>query len=152
MQDSLVSPGAKMKRLKAERGHRGPMLLGLLMLAVVGCQQKSNVVPVRGKVLLDGKPLTKGMIATMPSAGRGANAKIQPDGSFELRTFGQNDGATVGVHRVAIVAFETPANAGPESGSGPSLVPKRYTSPETSGLTIDVKPGDNSPELKLTSP
>src|SRR5688572_2871703 len=103
-------------------------LLSFAAVAFAGCQPKSNTVPVRGRVLLDGKPLAQGMIATLPSAGRGANGRIQPDGTFELRTFGKNDGATIGVHKVAVVAYDAPANAGPESGSGKLLVPKRYTS------------------------
>jgi hypothetical protein len=152
IQKLLPSRRTTMGSWKLVYRYRGSMLLWLLAIAVAGCQQKSNVATVRGKVLLDGKPLAQGMIATMPNAGRGANAKIKSDGTFELRTFSQNDGATIGVHKIAVVAHDAPANTGPESGSGKLLVPKRYTSPETSGLTIDVKPGDNSVELKLTSP
>src|SRR5262245_32840897 len=84
----------------------------LLVASIAGCKPKSNVAPVRGKVTLDGKPLAQGMIATLPAAGRGASGTIQPDGSFELQTFGKNDGATIGLHKVAVVAYDAPANAG----------------------------------------
>lgn len=153
MKAFLPPCGSKLQPRAVWHGCIAAAALSLLIAATAGCQSKSSVVPVRGKVTMDGKPLTKGMIATLPAAGRGANAIIQPDGTFELRTFAKNDGATVGVHKVAIVANDAPTNGGPEAGSGKSLVPKRYTSPETSGLTIDVQVGDNnSPELNLTSP
>jgi hypothetical protein len=93
------------------------------------------------------------MIATLPAAGRGASAKIQSDGTFELSTEGKKDGATIGTHKVSVVAYDAPANAGPEAGAGKLLVPQRYTNPDSSGLTIEVKAGEtNAPELKLTSP
>jgi hypothetical protein len=69
-----------------------------------------------------------------------------------LKTFAPNDGAAIGTHKVAVVAFEGEPK-GPEAAAAKLIVPQRYANPETSGLTIEVKPdGDNSPELKLTSP
>ncbi len=89
---------------------------------------------------------------TLPPSGRGANGVIAPDGSFELRTFGRNDGALIGTHKVGVVSYASSGKTGPEAGQGKLLVPERYTNPETSGLTIDVKAGQtNTPTLKLTS-
>lgn len=123
----------------------------LASVSFLGCRDKPSVAPVKGKVLLDGQPLTKGSVLTMPSAGRGANGAIGPDGSFELSTFGQRDGAKIGRHKVAVVAFEH-SDSGPEANLGKLLVPKRYTNPETSELTIDVAAGvDNAPVLELKS-
>jgi hypothetical protein len=110
------------------------------------------VAKVRGTVLLDEKPLASGSIATIPPSGRGSHGEIQ-NGEFELSTFGNNDGALVGTHKVSVVAFEGAAGKSAESGGGKLLVPQRYASPETSGLTIEVKAGEvNEPTLKLTSP
>lgn len=129
--------------------------MAFLQLAFVGCGRSTPpVAPVNGKVRLNGKPLTTGNVVTMPASGRGAHGVIDSDGSFALRTFGNNDGALLGMHKVAVVAYEAPAGAsGPEAGYGKRLVPKRYTNPETSGLSIDVKSDDdNFPVLELKSP
>ena len=117
----------------------------------VGCGPKSKVAHVNGTVLLDDKPIAAGAVVTMPASGRGAKGRIE-NGKFELGTFGSNDGALLGIHKVAVIANAPPKGAGPEAAPGKLLVPERYTNPETSGLTIEVKPGDNSPVLKLTSP
>lgn len=119
-----------------------------------GCGHKGpTVAPVKGKVLLNGQPLSTGRVITLPSGGRGATGNIRSDGTFELWTFGENDGATIGTHKVGVSAFAPKSGGGAESGNGKSLVPARFMNPETSGLTVEVKAsGDNAPELKLTSP
>jgi len=123
----------------------------LLACAVTGCNSKSPLARVSGKVLLDEKPLPNGAIVTLPESGRGARGTII-NGQFELGTFGKTDGALIGVHKVAIVAFEGAKGKGAEAAAGNLLVPQRYTSPDSSGLTIDVKAGEtNEPTLKLTS-
>jgi hypothetical protein len=125
----------------------------LTALLCAGCGQKtSSVASVHGKVTLDGKPLPSGSIVTLPAAGRGASAPIQM-GEFELSTFSKNDGAIIGTHKVAVTANESPQGTGPEAAAGKSLVPQRYSNPDTSGLTIEVKAGEvNTPTLELTSP
>jgi hypothetical protein len=109
------------------------------------------VAPVKGKVLLDNQPLTKGGVVTLPLAGRGAHGVIQPDGTFELSTYGKGDGASLGPHKVAVAAYEGEA-LGPEADRGKLLVPKHYTNPDSSGLMIDVtEDGPNEPVLELSS-
>ena len=89
---------------------------------------------------------------TIPAAGRGANGEIGPDGTFELSTFSDRDGATLGTHKIGVAAYEPTSGGGAESGFGKSLVPERYHNPETSNLTIEVKAsGDNYAELTLTT-
>jgi hypothetical protein len=91
-------------------------------------------------------------VITLPDGGRGANAAIQPDGSFTLKSREQ-EGAVIGTHKVAVVAYQGQAGAGPEASAGKLIVPERYINPDTSGLTIEVKGGEpNQTELKLTSP
>jgi hypothetical protein len=125
-----------------------------LVLACAGCNSGTpEVAIVRGKVMLNGKPLTTGQVATLPAVGKGANGLIQSDGSFELSTFGRGDGATIGTHKAIVVAYQQVADSGPESGDGKLLVPKRYVNPEKSGLQIEVKSGEvNELVLELTSP
>jgi hypothetical protein len=131
------------------------ILIGLSALATacLGCGGNSpDIAPVSGKVLVDGQPLTEGMVRTLPKSGRGAKGMIQPDGTFALGTLSQDDGATVGTHKVGIVAYEGGIPPGPEATPGKRLIPKRYFDPDSSGLTIDVKAGEeNHPVLELSS-
>ena len=118
-----------------------------------GCGASSgpDIAPVHGKVTLDGAPLTTGMVYFMPESGRGAKGKVQEDGSFTLSTFGNGDGAIVGRHKVFIVATEGEV-AFESDEPMKSLVPERYTSPETSGFEIEVKVGEmNEVFLELTN-
>jgi hypothetical protein len=116
-----------------------------------GCGSKSSIVPVHGKVMLDGQPLAKGFILTRPESGRGAKGVIA-NGEFDLGTNADRDGAAIGLHHVAVVAQEG-GQDGPEGKAGQLLVPERYTNPDASGLTIDVKAGGtNTPTLELNSP
>lgn len=128
--------------------------IGALFLAGTGCgdgrPKKPPVAVVKGKVELDGKPLQSGSVTTSVESGRGALGSIT-NGQFELSTYGTNDGAILGKHQVAVTAREK-GEEGPEAKPGKLLVPERYTNPQTSGLTIEVKDGENTPELKLTSP
>jgi hypothetical protein len=130
--------------------------LKLLLLPVIGmflgCGHRAAVAPVKGKVLLDGRPLTTGVVNTLPSAGRGAHGEIQSDGSFQLHTFANNDGALIGDHKVAVAAYDPSAGRTPESPDGKLLVPSRYTNPETSKLKINVQPsGNDNVVLELTT-
>jgi hypothetical protein len=103
-------------------------------------------------VLLDDKPLASGSVVTLPQSGRGAKGAIA-NGEFELSTFGNRDGALIGTHKVAVVANEPSKGIDAEAAPGKLLVPQRYTNPETSKLTIEVKSGEvNTPTLTLTSP
>jgi hypothetical protein len=122
-------------------------------MLVVGCGgSDANVGRVDGIVRLDGKPVPNGKVLFQPAAGRGSTGVIQPDGTFN---FG-SEGAVLGQHKVAIVAFE-PGKVTGQSPGGPraplkAIVPERYLAAGTSGLTFEVKPGDNHAEFELTSP
>src|SRR5687767_13278701 len=82
-----------------------------LSCAFVGCNDSPyELAPVRGVVTLNEKRLPQGGIMFSPVAkgdsansGKAAVGKIQPDGSFSLTTFEDNDGAIVGEHWVTIV-------------------------------------------------
>jgi hypothetical protein len=74
-----------------------------------GCSDQPAVAPVRGTVLLDGKPLPGGRVMFEPIAegedkfvGKAAFGQIQPDGGFVLTTDKDGDGAVVGPHHPVI--------------------------------------------------
>ncbi len=135
-------------------------LVGLLALLVlgIGCQRGPQLAPVRGTVLYDGKPLQFGSVMFQPPSGQPARGVIQQDGSFQLSTFRLGDGAVVGMNQVRVACWEgqRPAASGNaatgEVALGGSLIPKKYTSFENSGITIEVKPeGNDAVVIELTS-
>jgi hypothetical protein len=128
------------------------LLIVACVLLFAGCGgSKPPLGIVKGHVELDGTPLATGAVITNFASGRGAQGVIK-DGRFELGTFSAQDGALVGTHQLAVIAQEKPQGSGPEAKAGKLLVPERYTNPNTSGLSIDVKAGNNSPMLELKSP
>lgn len=118
--------------------------------AMGGCNFGPPMAPVSGTVAMDGQPLRFGTVMFQHTeGGQPARAQIQPDGSFVLSTFGPEDGARVGEHRVRVACFEAqdPANADKPRGDslGASLIPKKYANPATSGIKVTVVDGDNPP-------
>jgi hypothetical protein len=89
-----------------------------------------------------------------PVSGQYATGAIQPDGTFQMQTRGEGAGVPVGKNAVRIVCFasQNPAakptamKAGPGRGETPQetpLIPRKYLSCETSGITLDVRSGHN---------
>ncbi|HEY1066327.1 MAG TPA: hypothetical protein VGE52_09470 [Pirellulales bacterium] len=114
----------------------------LATLAALGCGDgHPQRVPVSGKVMVDGQPLTKGYIRFVPANGRASGADIQPDGSFTLACYDMKnpDGALLGEHAISVVATE-PAG----SSATKWLVPQKYRDHTTSELkqTIDGPKSD----------
>jgi hypothetical protein len=127
-------------------------LLSCLLVASLGCAEKGpELTEVTGQVLIDGKPLTTGSVVTLPLQGRGARGTIDDQGNFSLNTSDMGVGASPGKHQVAVIAMEESDNPSPEAPRR-SLIPQKYSSAETSGLSIDVTPGEMEPVvLNLTS-
>ena len=85
------------------------VLVAFSLAAVSGCGSSeakpylTATVPVKGKVIYQGKNLTGGSIIFEPEgAGREARGTIQADGTFTLSTYAKDDGAVLGPHRVAV--------------------------------------------------
>jgi len=82
---------------------------GCGLLAVTGCSESKRplgeLIPVKGKVLVDGTPVTEGTVTFVPfdkdSDLPTPGAKIQADGTYTLTTDGQ-PGAPEGKYRVRI--------------------------------------------------
>lgn len=87
------------------------LLLLFLLLTGQGCggSEQLDVAKVSGTVTCEGKPVTQGAIAFTPVTsgdrsvpGKPALSKINSDGSFQLTTYEQHDGAVVGKHKVSV--------------------------------------------------
>ena len=136
----------------------------LLLLTVVafatGCGNSGPATaPVSGTVTYNGKPVPNAHVSFVPSdaSRRAAEGLTDTSGRFILGTFSANDGAIVGKYKIGVIANGPPRPAKPGEGSGmpgetmpgEPVIPKKYFSPETSGLEHEVKSGRNSVELTL---
>ncbi len=129
----------------------------LLVLSIMtGCGEqieKKPTAPVKGIVTFEGKPLETGEVVFFPDSGEQiAHGKIQPDGSFQLTTYEEGDGAFPGTHKVTIISerdMEGVSAEDPEASMEPSYIPTKYNMQKTSGLTAVVKEGDNEIKFDL---
>jgi len=89
------------------RGVLRVLTSAVLTVSVAGCGGGAfEVVPAGGSVQFNGAPVSAGSITMVPVAaagaepGKPAKAELRSDGTFELSTYGQFDGAIPGRHRV----------------------------------------------------
>jgi hypothetical protein len=115
------------------------------LVALAGCDNKTKLVPVSGRVLIDGQPLTHGVVQVVPAGYRAASGTIGPDGRFTLTTSAEGDGCVVGTHPAAVIAHEA---LGP--GAQRWHAPKKYIDAATSGLTVTVDGPTNDLTINLT--
>lgn len=128
---------------------RSSLLVAVCLIATA-CGRRVTLVPAEGRVTLDGRPLDRGAVMVQPRAGPAAQARINADGSFRLGTFKPEDGAIPGPATVRVVCRKDVSQPGEEKAYGPSLVPERYGSFETSGLTVEIKAGMPPLEIPLS--
>lgn len=107
-----------------------------------GCSKPPLLVPIRGVVLLDGKPLRSGVVQFQPASGQMASGAIAGDGTFTLSRLAPNDGIPPGTYRVAVTAFDSAAQ---EQSVENLIVPVKYTRFGSSGIEFTVFPGTTEP-------
>lgn len=122
------------------------LLLAVLATAglAAGCTRElpPSLVPVKGVVTLDGKPLSSGVVQFQPATGQPATGEIAGDGSFTLSRNAPEDGVPPGTYRVAVVSYDPTA----ETQSVENLrVPLKYTRFGSSGIEFTVFPGTKGP-------
>jgi hypothetical protein len=118
--------------------------VALSLVSVVGCGSGQKLYPVKGKVQYrDGRDvsvLAGGTVAFEPADPEmpkvSARAKIQQDGSFQMGTYTEDDGAVPGKHRVVVYP---PRYKGKEGPPRPYLVDEIFRYFDKSGLEIDIK-------------
>jgi len=129
------------------------LVVALGLLGVAGCGG-GNPATVNGTVTYNGQPLETGTVAFYPvDGGPAAYANIQSDGTFRAST-GQQKGLALGEYRISVQATGPMPEPGPQNDWEPvpeSLIPESYNSPETSGLTATITPGENQVDLELVS-
>jgi hypothetical protein len=131
----------------------------LVVLAMAtGCSRSPyELAPVKGKVTIDGKPLSQAKVMFAPveagdsiDPGKPAFGLLADDGSFTLTTYKKNDGAVVGEHWVSIVKLSTKSNQTTLVNHPASKEPRfdRLALPQKMTVVADQ---DNQIDLALTS-
>ncbi|HZZ29562.1 MAG TPA: hypothetical protein VFE46_16315 [Pirellulales bacterium] len=116
------------------------------LAVTVGCSDgRPTRVPVSGKVLIDGKPVTHGYVLFAPDHSRAATGALDKDGKFVLSCFDYGDGAVPGVHHVAVISLEQLS-----ASETKWFAPKKYADPATSGLTQEITGPTDSVVINLT--
>lgn len=136
-------------------------LLLILWVCLPGCGAKGPAIgSLRGQVRLDGKPLPACMVLfENGEAGVSMWAPVDAEGKYVARTH-DTPGLPVGTYRVAVKPHQA-WNVDPKTGLPalvaqgkkelPPPIPARFFSGETSGLSVDVKEGENPPfDVELT--
>lgn len=98
-----------------------------------GCSQGIERIPVRGRVLIDGEPLTYGYVTVVPVGARPAMGELDAEGRFELMTYQPGDGTTLGTHKITVNSGEVL-----DAVRVKWHAPKSYSGLSTSGLQIEV--------------
>ncbi len=124
------------------------LLLSVMLLAP-GCGQAGGLqlASVEGVVTHQGKLLDHGEVVFAPQSGTpgpAAVGKIQPDGSYVMRTTGR-EGAAIGSHKVTIHCRRELTEEEIRNRSlviPKSLIPDKYWNKDQSPLAIEVVAGE----------
>lgn len=143
----------------------------LLVILVSGCQSKNPNAPaqVGGTVKYKGQPLKGGKVTFHTLEGLGLSAVIRDDGTYTISDIPADDfkisvetesinpatnkpqDYSQGGHKSqAYNPPGAPANAG--KGPDPAnyvKIPEKYSKPDTSGLSVTLKPGKNWKDIDM---
>jgi hypothetical protein len=114
----------------------------LALLASQGCERHSPLIPVSGKVTLEGRPLVHGAVSYRPPGDLTLPQPTGPldsEGRYRLFTDGRL-GAPAGEYRVVVFAYDQPTAGAGHRGLPRSLISDRYHQADTTPLVRQVQP------------
>ena len=115
------------------------------ILSFVGCNRGPEIVPVAGKITIDGQPLATGIITLYQSGFRPATAKIESDGSFVFKTLKDRDGCLLGEHPITVSSNEVISGT-----TTKFFIPDHYANVNVSDMKIKIDGATDKLEIKLT--
>jgi hypothetical protein len=145
----------------------GFYLVGILAAVVVntGCNQHS--ADVRGRVMMDGKPVSNAVINFQPAKGVLAQSRLDEEGQYQLVTPGAGNGAAPGNYRVYLTSVSADDAAGQATISAadllagkappPPVLPKipakaiKYYSASTTDWSREVVAGSNQLDFEIST-
>lgn len=140
--------------------------LVLAVAVISGCGGEPPVVPVTGVVRVDGKLLDKVLVNFYPAdetakhfGVRHAIGITDAQGRFKLICSGGVEGIAAGQYKVTFSrpvvrgqAALTDANSKPEQSGTVESMPKDYTQPQTTPVTVTIDKGGGELTLEVKSP
>ncbi|WP_339730918.1 carboxypeptidase-like regulatory domain-containing protein [uncultured Gimesia sp.] len=142
----------------------GPLVLRMISpifvlsaLLLPGCQggtsEHGPTGSLSGKVTYKGEPVKEGMVQfNNPEKGFGGQAVISEEGTYTVTN--NVGGLVTGTYQVSVVPPMIEKSFGPDTP--PSEVPKempnipqKYHYPKTSGLSIEIKAGENTFDIDM---
>jgi hypothetical protein len=137
-------------------GRRAAVLLAAFVLVgAFGCG--AAPVPVSGRVTLDNKPLTTGLVSFRPDKSKGNTNAVEPrgkisdDGTYTLETNGK-PGAPTGAYKVVVIAQGAPLNPKDPYSPNKQIINPKYLQEEVTDLNVTVvkTPSAGAYDLKVT--
>ncbi len=131
----------------------------VIVTSAIGCGEGSDNLAlgtVSGKVTHNGQPVNGGVVQFTPGpstaakgrAGKPGAGNVEADGTYKLSTYGTNDGAVLGKHKVNYAPTIVPIdekthseNSKPVVGPYDGLVPSK--------ADVEVNAGDNKVDIEL---
>ncbi|HEX4069989.1 MAG TPA: hypothetical protein VHX68_02425 [Planctomycetaceae bacterium] len=112
---------------------------------------KLPVFPVKGKVMMDGQPMAGATVLFYPTqefpkgaAQQRPRAVVEDDGTFQVSTYGTNDGAPAGEYKVTVSwKGDTEGLTSEQLQELPEKAPETVQHSRSSKLRVEVKNGDN---------
>ncbi|UUO08620.1 carboxypeptidase-like regulatory domain-containing protein [Blastopirellula sp. J2-11] len=119
------------------------LLASLLALCISGCFSDSGMEQVQGTVTFsDGTPVPGGTIVFAAVEGNSSSiGYLQKDGTYQLGTFGESDGAPQGKYKVTITGSSGYGGASPVAG--------KYGAIGQSPLAAEIKNGSNTIDFQI---
>jgi hypothetical protein len=126
---------------------QGPVFTLMLAVVLGGCGRNAGLVPVSGRVTLNGGNWPKGGTITFAPVKPAdkcalvpAMASFDANGNFVARS-SMGAGVMPGEYHVAVTCWEREPT---DSTPGKNLAPERFANAGTSCLTLKVEPGSRS--------
>jgi hypothetical protein len=130
----------------------GTALASLLSVSLLcGCGAGKapweTVHPAKGAVSKNGKPIKDAELLFFPEddlvpESVRPRARTTENGEFVVSTYGTGDGAPAGTYKVTVIHHQVVIQKDTVA-TKPNDLPRKYASPETTDLTIEIAAGEN---------
>jgi hypothetical protein len=140
----------------AKRGRRkiASLFLAACLAAIAGCGSNADpnrlpVFPANGQIAYHGMSLRGAFVVLHPQGSQSAEGvrprgHVADDGKFSLSTYETSDGAPAGDYKVTVECRSLVKKPNGDVVAGPNVLPKQYSRPETSPISVRIASGDNA--------